>query len=931
MKRWIVCWLLWTSLVPVFGKELTTIENGGIKVEYSVERGVCVISGIGELSVKAETVAREENRLQLKGISVDAGIRGTLEISLEKDSPWVAFRWVYETDQTASLSAGHFPEITLDSQWKPKEMKALGTAGLTEVDGHSGSYMFLGVARPQERSGIVAGWLTAEPGSGLIGSGIRENRTFLKVWEDFGKLSLRAGEKRYGDTFLLGQFDDVRLGLESYAEEIAKHYQITMKPAPSGYCTWYSNQHGGAGNETSTAEFAEVAAKQLVPWGLDFFQIDDLWQEGDSRNGPHKNFMEHRVDGPYPGGMRKTSENLNRHGLVAGLWFMPFSGSYDDPYYADKQAWFVKSAIDYPLPGEPNTRRFKIDQKKGKPYETFWGGTALDLTHPQVQEYVRKEVSQIAHDWGYRYFKIDGTWVAMAIEQLYVNDGYLPDDLGKQVFYDANRTNTEVFRDAWRLIRKVAGEDVFLMSCNLSQNMRSMGGAYGLVDAMRIGPDNGASWGGICAGPIRGTVRYFYNGRVWWNDPDPVYVRDSIPLSHARWITSWAAITGQLYAFSDWLPGLSPERVEVIRRTIPNHGRKNVRPVDLLENSQANAWLLTEEHREKSPHRDIVALFNWGEKTEKRLSYDLDYLGLDAQKEYVGFDFWGNRWIPRISGKLERILPAGSCEVLAVREVKAHPVLVSTSRHVASPVLEVEEEVWNEASQELSGISRVVWNEPYELRIFAPVQEEKIWEAKFIEVENLDAGANLSDWSIQQNGPFIRIRMTFQNVREPAVATVQTLSENPNPARFTGRIRWTIQGNPGTDRKFLPPSFPPDFRMEGKVDWEKNMLKWPKIHTFGYVLTRTDVANRQTRIFFPSEETFLDTSVEAGRHYEYFLQLVSFDGSVSEECRKITLQTPEKNKDSAHSTIARSGTDRPDTNRAANILRTDSEKQFCFR
>jgi hypothetical protein len=49
------------------------------------------------------------------------------------------------------------------------------------------------------------------------------------------------------------------------------------------------------------------------------------------------------------------------------------------------------------------------------------------------------------------------------------------------------------------------------------------------------------------------------------------------------------------------------------------------------------------------------------------------------------------------------------------------PVLVSTSRHVASPVFDVTQEKWDAAAHTLSGISRTVSGEEYELRIWAPL------------------------------------------------------------------------------------------------------------------------------------------------------------------------------------------------------------------
>ena len=47
-------------------------------------------------------------------------------------------------------------------------------------------------------------------------------------------------------------------------------------------------------------------------------------------------------------------------------------------------------------------------------------------------------------------------------------------------------------------------------------------------------------------------------------------------------------------------------------------------------------------------------------------------------------------------------------------------MLVSTSRHVASPAFDVKEERWDAAARTLAGVSRTVPDEAYELRIWAP-------------------------------------------------------------------------------------------------------------------------------------------------------------------------------------------------------------------
>ena len=473
---------------------------------------------------------------------------------------------------------------------------------------------------------------------------------------------------------------------------------------------------------------------------MDFFQIDDKWQLGESKNGPNKNFTGVRPDGPYKSGLKKTAETLSDAGLLCGLWYMPFSGNFDDPWFADKQDLFVRSAIDYPAPGEKNTRTYpSINQKKGAPYETFWGGTCLDATNPKTIAYIEEVTRRIAQEWNVGYFKVDGLWTGMGIEQLYVNDGYKPDDIGQQIFFDPAKTNIEAYHAGCAAVRRAAGDDVFILGCNVSQNMRMMLPSVGFVDAMRIGPDNGSDWKGICAGPWRASNRYFLNGRVWWNDPDPVYVRDSIPLSHARVITSWAALTGQLYAFSDWLPSLSEERVNVLRKTIPAHGLTSARPVDLFSSEMARVWTLTALAPNAKPEevRTVVGLFNWNENESAEFSLSPEKLGLvretsDGEKitEYAVYDFWEEKYgksfgsgLP--NGDLTVTVPAASCAILSVRPMLKRPALLSTSRNITQGIYEVVSEEWNAEEKTLTAAvdpkkAALAEELPYALRLIAP-------------------------------------------------------------------------------------------------------------------------------------------------------------------------------------------------------------------
>ena len=643
-----------------------------------------------------------------KRILVERSDGGNVSLELYHDLPFLLVRGQMRNHSSSptevvSLSPTTF-ELDLGS---PRgDLRTMGTAGLKPPDQNPGSYLFLTLADSATRRGVVAGWLTADRGSGVIFSDVPFDRVRFRAQIDYGHLRLDAGETAKLETLAIGLFDDARSGQELFAEAIARQYNIHLRPQPTGYCTWYSDPHGGAADEKSILTLAECAAKELRPFGWSFVQIDDKWQDGQERNGPARRFTRVKPDGPYPHGMPAVARRFHELGLTAGIWFLPFASDYQDPEFKDRQDWFAR-------------------RSDGRPYETPWGNTSLDLTRPEVQAYLADMVHTI-HGWGYSYFKMDGLWTGTATEQIYVNDGYHDDHIGNNApFHNPKKTNIEAYRDGLRLLRQAVGPEVFFSGCNVSQNMRTLGGSLGLLDSMRIGPDNGHDWGdyrqeieknacgSLITGPIRGTRLYFLNGRTWWNDPDPSYVRASIPIQQARLITSWVALSGQVYLNSDWIPGLPAERLDIIKRTIPPHGA-TARPVDYFETIMPRIWIVTDPRR--SERRDVLGLYNW-ENEEQSISCTAAKAGLDPAKTYFAFDFWGNAPADSFTGRFTYKLPPRSCRVIAVRAASGHPVLVSTSRHVTQGMVDVLGEKWSSATSTLSGTSQIVGGDPYELRV----------------------------------------------------------------------------------------------------------------------------------------------------------------------------------------------------------------------
>jgi len=702
-----------------------TLSNRHVRVVRDGE-GACLVYRAGEDSPFAEIPAGAFGGNAVVGVRLDG------------DEPFVFFDIEPRSDcddyVPGRLALGPAKLAGVGPDWK-----ALGSGGLTNALATLGSYAFLAVAEPRSRRGYVAAWLTDEWASGIVSN----TPSGIVAVAEYGPMLVRRGSAPKRDVFVLGAFDDCRLGLEAYADEVARHYGIDLPAQMSGFCTWYTDKGGftldksrferGACSEKSTREFIDRASELgLGKWGFGYYQIDDRWQAGREHCGPALEFREVRKDGPYPNGLRPTVDHINAAGFVAGLWCMPFSGEPRDAYWYDKSNLFVKVAYDAP-PGKYRPKRVK-----GAPYWTPFGAGALDMTNPDAVEYMKETLGKITKEWGMRLVKFDGMYSGMAVE---LGHGWWhgPDDIGNQVFFDREASNAQAFRRGMKAMREALADGTQLLACNVKQNARGIAASYGLVEMLRIGGDNGPidyKAERYMAGPLDGSPRYFLNGRVWYNDPDPVYVRDVVALSRARLFATWTSIGGLLYNFSDWLPDLSDGRIDILKRTMAPHRKpRQVRPVDYFERPIPNVWKLTDGDRA------VFGLYNWDTNETLRVDYDAAYCDLDPEKTYAGFDFWANEPVPPFKGRFKFDVPPDSCRAIAVREAVDRPFVVSTSRHVASPVFDVVEERWNPETRTLSGRSTVVPGEPYELRImdggrlrrvsFEPSAQDFEWKVQF--------------------------------------------------------------------------------------------------------------------------------------------------------------------------------------------------------
>jgi hypothetical protein len=604
-----------------------------------------------------------------------------------------------------------YPAFTLaDAAWDV----AHGTGGPRPLAKNAGSYQWTAIVNAKSREGVVAGWLTVEKGSGAVLAKVAGNGKpkgdaagtagtvgtagVILPHLDYGACDPAAGGTAPLETLLIGYFADARFGLERYADAVAAELRIKLPPMPTVHCTWYVD---AASTEKKLRPRTDFAAAALAPFGMDVIQIDDGWQRGTGGgNGPKKVFGDFDTRGPYPSGMAPVAQHIRDKKFTAGIWLIPFSGTANDPFFADKQDLFIKKRPDK-----------KAAAAAAQPYTIFWAGTCLDMTRPAARDYLAAIIRRLTNEWGYRYLKLDGLCSGLGVNLNYVCDSWREDEFGRAILADPAKTQTEAYRSGLRLVRENAAPGTFILGCCAPQNMRSAAGAYGLVDAMRIGPDNGAAWNALLSGPRYGAWSWFLHGRVWWNDPDPLYVRATLPLAQARAICTYVTLAGFMNSSSEEYAKLPAERLDLLRRTMPSH-TSPARPVDVFEESAPAVWHVAGNDGATT----LAGLYNWGAWT-KTIARPLTDFALDPAAPTVAFDFWENRLLPVFTGELRRALPARSCANLALRQLRPHPQLISTSRHITQGLVDTRDVRWDAAKRTLSGTTTVVAGDPCELRI----------------------------------------------------------------------------------------------------------------------------------------------------------------------------------------------------------------------
>lgn len=579
-------------------------------------------------------------------------------------------------------------------------------------EGHSVSSWNHAVQDLESDRGWVAGALTFEaqtpvanlsynPWHEVVGDDGRVAFTFLSLEAAYlpEPKVVAPGEALASELYYAHPTEpDALTGLERYADAIATHQGLVPwhrrdpeRRVPNGWNSWSgSGSTGGYGtgiDEEIILANLDVMATELRDWGVDWYQIDDGYEPiyGDWV------WNEER----FPHGPAWLSDQIRAAGLIPGLWMAPFTPHPDSQLVADHPDWM---ADKIPLG------------------QAVVGDEILDLTHPDVQDYLDELFTTFRDDWGFEWLKLDFGYYA-----LFGTNFEVP-----------NTTREEAWRQSMTVIREALGDDAYFVLVG------TLGTNFGIVDAGRLTLDSMPIWDWeptvawdhhLEQQGLKPTVRtagrrWYFQDRTWANHPDLIFFRSNpnddtwppLTLQESQAFCTWVAMTGGIVKIGDRLVDLEGDHVNSLRALLPVYGHPAT-PRDLLHREFPERWHL----RVDAPldgyaeEYDLVTLFDWGFNVDLTSNpyepieddgaatdhvVDLAAWGIDGER--LAYEFWTGAFLGVVDGTLTATVPSHAGRVIALRRPTGAPQFLGWNRQITMGATVLGDVVWDEAAGALT-------------------------------------------------------------------------------------------------------------------------------------------------------------------------------------------------------------------------------------
>jgi alpha-galactosidase len=161
---------------------------------------------------------------------------------------------------------------------------------------------------------------------------------------------------------------------------------------PGGYESWY-NHYAHIDDRIIERDLASIGENDnlintyyLRRGKPTVFQIDDGWETA---------VVEWLPDPvKFPRGMKTFAEEIEANGMIPGIWIAPLLATRGSAIFRERREWLLHDAKGRLIPAG---------------FNPGWDGVfhCLDISRPEVEDYLTGIFDTIVEDWGYRYLKLD--------------------------------------------------------------------------------------------------------------------------------------------------------------------------------------------------------------------------------------------------------------------------------------------------------------------------------------------------------------------------------------------------------------------------------------------------------------------------------------------------------------------------------------------
>ncbi len=506
-------------------------------------------------------------------------------------------------------SSDHMPQTRFKPFLQP--MHHPGGGSYPGDRGHFVSDVF-GVVGVPGGPAVLVGFLSQNQAFGQLEITLNEDSAALHLWEDADQLLLEPGGTFSTDWACLFPLDMTLpdplgdyLGL--YAE--VNHARVP-DAVPVGWSSWYHYFQDISFDELIKNLNWVAEQNQKLPFEL--VQLDDGFQ---ADVGDWYGFSE-----SFPDGVSPAAAQISSKGLRPGIWLAPFIVKRSSRLFSDHPEWLILNRRQKPA-------------NAGFVWNSFTAG--LDVSHPDVQDYVAELIQTAVEDWGFRYLKLDFLYAGVL----------------KGMRHNIAVTRAQALTAVFRRIRDSAGPDIELLGCGCP-----LGTGVGIFDIMRIGADVAPDWSPAFFGlhfPFRKELafpsarnairniltRMPFHNRWWINDPDCILVRSCLTrLSgpEVQSLLTMVALSAGAHIVSDSLPLLGKERTAWLSRMLPPLNQP-ARVLDWFEEKDPSCLALDLDW--PCGRRMIAARLNW-EDHKRQFEIKPDDFGMIGTGPHWVFNFW---------------------------------------------------------------------------------------------------------------------------------------------------------------------------------------------------------------------------------------------------------------------------------------------------